>query len=212
MTGPLFIVGCGGFGREVFLLVNALTAVGQAWPVVEFVDDAPSAANLALVHALGSVHVGTVADLARRSEPFSAVIAIGDPTARASIAATLADAPVTYPTLVHPSSTVGSDARLEAGVVIAAGARLSTNIIVRCHTHIDQNATVGHDCDIGSYSRLNPQACVSGSVVLGDQVVVGAGATILQGLVVGGGAVVGAAACVVRDVSPGVVVKGVPAQ
>jgi acetyltransferase-like isoleucine patch superfamily enzyme len=41
---------------------------------------------------------------------------------------------------------------------------------------------------------------------------VGAGAVILQGRTIGSGALVGAAACVVRDVTPDAVVKGVPAR
>jgi acetyltransferase-like isoleucine patch superfamily enzyme len=80
------------------------------------------------------------------------------------------------------------------------------------HVHIDQNATVGHDSVLADYCRLNPQACISGSVEVGFAAVIGANATVLQGMSIGNNAIVGAGACVVKDVPPNAVVKGVPAR
>lgn len=212
MNGPLFIVGCGGFGREVHQIVAALREARGGWEVSGFVDDDPSPGNLALVAALGLTVRGGVAALVDRTEPFYAVIAIGDPAVRRAMVERLAGAPAQFPVLVHPHSTVGPDVTLGPGCVVAAGARLSTNITLGAHVHIDQNATVGHDSSLGDFSRLNPQACVSGSVVVGAGATVGASATILPGLEIGELVVVGASACVVRSVPAKKTVKGVPAQ
>lgn len=209
---PLVIIGCGGFGREVFSIVNAINADGTRWAIGGFVDDAPTTAGKDAVEALGSQIVGDVAALTRRTDRFAAVIAVGAPAVRLDICQRLAPARIYYPALVHPASTLGRLVELADGVVVAPGARLSTAIRIAHHVQIDQNATVGHDTRIGAFARLNPQACVSGGVVLGERVLVGASATVLQGRKVGDGAVVGAAACVVHDVPPGVTVKGVPAR
>lgn len=212
MNGPLVIIGCGGFGREVLALVMALRDKGAIWEPVRFVDDAPGAPDLAKVAALGCYAVRGIDALLEGPDPFSAVVAIGSNAARRTIVDRLAEAPASYPVLVHPTATVGPGVELGEGTVIAAGARLSTQIVVGRHVHIDQNVTVGHDCQLGDFARLNPQACVSGSVRLGQGAVVGASATILQGLDVGCGAVVGAGAVVVSDVADDHVVKGVPAR
>jgi UDP-perosamine 4-acetyltransferase len=53
---------------------------------------------------------------------------------------------------------------------------------------------------------------VSGSVEIGDGVLVGSGAVLLQGIRVGEGATIGAGAVVTRDVPPGETVVGVPAR
>lgn len=212
MSGSIVIVGCGGLGREVWSLVHALQADGAGWQVEGFVDDQPDAESLRLVHALGAEVVGTVADLASRRGPYHAVLAVGAPGARHRIAAALAGSGVHYPALVHPDSTVGCGTRLGPGVVVAPGARISTHVTVAQHVHVDQNVTVGHDASLGPFARLNPAACVSGAVDIGRRALVGANATILQNLVVGDDAVVGAGACVVRDVAPAAVVKGVPAR
>jgi len=212
VTAPLFIVGAGGFGREVFSIIVALESSSTVPHPAGFIDDAPSTANLDLVDALGSQVVGSVDDLVRRTEPFSAVLAIGSASARENVAGLLAGSPVTFPVVVHPDTTMGCDVRLAEGVVVAAGGRLSTNIQVGKHVHIDQNAVVGHDCKLGDYSRLNPQACVSGAVTIGRGVLVGANATVLQGLDVGDHAIVGAGALVAHPVGPATTVKGVPAR
>ncbi|WP_395728575.1 acetyltransferase [Nakamurella sp.] len=210
MNRDLVIIGCGGFGREVWGLVAALREAGSCWRVAGFVDDDPSPVNLRLVERLGSAVIGAVDVLAGGEH--AAVAAVGDPTTRRRIVEGLAGADLEWPVLIHPHATVGPDVSVTAGTVIAAGARLSVNVQVGRHVHVDQNATVGHDSSIGAYSRLNPQVCLSGEVSLGEEVLAGANATILPGLTVGDGAVIGAGAVVVRDVAAGSVVKGVPAR
>jgi len=212
MSRPLVIIGCGGFGREVLALVKALDRAGATWDFQGFVDDNPSAADLERATALGARVIGTVGELARRTEPVAAVIAIGSAAARAAIDEHLTDAPVDWAVLVHPDATIGPAVHLGPGTVVAPGARLSTNIDVGRHVHIDQNATVGHDSVLGDFSRLNPQACVSGAVVVGRAALIGANATVLQGLTVGAEATVGAGAVVTRPVPASTTVRGVPAR
>ena len=212
MTVPLFIIGCGGFGREVFSIIEALESSGSVPHPTGFIDDNPCAANLLHVAALGTRVVGSVEDLIGRTEPFSAILAIGSASARESIADLLAFSPVTFPTLVHPDTTIGCDVRFGEGVVVAAGSRLSTNIQIGRHVQIDQNAVVGHDCNLGDFSRLNPQTCVSGTVTIGRGALVGANATVLQGLHVGDRTIIGAGSCVVKDIPDDATVKGVPAR
>lgn len=212
MTAPLFIVGAGGFGREVFSIIKALSGSGSPLSIAGFIDDDPSEADLKNLKDLGSRIVGCIDDLGRRTEPFSTVLAIGSSVDRENIASLLAHCPVTYPVLVHPQATIGCHVHLSEGVVVAPGSRLSTNIQVGKHAQIDQNAVIGHDCDLGDFSRLNPQACISGDVTIGRRVLIGANAIVLPGLTVGDDAIVGAGAVVTHPVEEGRTVMGVPAR
>ena len=96
MTVPLFIVGAGGFGREVFSIIEALQSLGGAPHPAGFIDDAPSAADLERVRALGARVMGSVEDLVRRTDPFTAVLAIGSTSNRQTIAGLLAHSPSVF--------------------------------------------------------------------------------------------------------------------
>ncbi|AEV86431.1 sugar O-acetyltransferase [Actinoplanes sp. SE50] len=204
------IVGCGGHGREIFGVVAAVNdAGGGPWKVLGFLDDAPSEANLRALDRLGSGWLGPAALLAGVDAHF--VIGIGDPRVRDGVAAALEPSGRPAARLVHPAATVGPDTGLAEGVVLFAGARVTTNVTLGRHVHLNQNATVGHDSVLDACVQVNPLAAVSGDCRLGRAVLIGTGAVVLQGRSVGDRATVGAGACVVRDVESGRIVKGVPA-
>lgn len=195
MASPLVIVGAGGHGREVLDVVRACIDTGAPYAFAGFVDDAP----LPGTELLDEVPDGAVV-----------VLGIGSALARCAAAGRYPQpAPAA---LVHPAATVGSDCRLEDGVVIAAGARLTTNIAVGRHAYVGPNATVGHDSVLADFATLYPGAVVSGNVDVGEAATVGAGAAVRQGLRVGAGAMVGLGAAVVRDVPAGATVVGAPAR
>jgi sugar O-acyltransferase (sialic acid O-acetyltransferase NeuD family) len=199
----LVIIGCGGHGRELF---GIAAAAGDRWKVLGFLDDAPREENRRRVERLGVEVLGPVAAL--ESLDASYVIGIGDPRIRARIAVPGRRAA----TLIHPAATVGLENDLSEGVVLFAGARLTTNVTLGRHVHLNQNATVGHDSVLEDFVQVNPLAAVSGDCRIGEAALIGTTAAVLQGLTVGARAIVGAGACVVRDVPPAAVVKGVPAR
>jgi len=212
VTRPLVIIGCGGFGREVFSIVEALNADNGRWSIEGFVDESPSIAAKEAVDALGSQVLGDLSVLTAARHDLAAVIAVGSPSARYDVWRRVRTAKVSFPVLVHPDSTVGRPVDLAEGVVVAPGARLSTAIRVGQHVHIDQNVTVGHDVVVGSFARLNPHACIAGAVRVGERALIGANATVLQGLDIGACATVGASACVTKPVPADTTVRGIPAR
>ena len=65
---------------------------------------------------------------------------------------------------------------------------------------------------IGPYTTLMPACHISGKVTLGNNVLVGTGASILQNLTIESGARVGAGAVVTKNVSRHTTVVGIPAK
>jgi sugar O-acyltransferase (sialic acid O-acetyltransferase NeuD family) len=215
MTAGLVIVGCGGHGREALTIVQAHNHVarpGRAFEVLGFVDDGPSEVNLRLVGSLGARFLGSMKWLADAPPGTHVLLGLGNSRVRREAGHRIDGYGLAAASVVHPAATVGPDLRAGEGLLVFAGARITTNVTLGRHVHINQNATVGHDCVLEDYVSVNPLAAVSGDCRLAEGVLVGTTAAVLQGLRVGTGATVGAGACVVRDVPAGTVVKGIPAR
>lgn len=220
MSTPIVVVGAGGFGREVVDVIEAMNAAHIAshqgaplWDLVGVVDDAITEVNLSRLKARSIAHLGSVDDfLATADSDIAYAIGIGSPVVRRRIADRLDSAGHAGAVLVHPSVTMGSVVHVGAGSVLCAGVRITTNISIGRHVHINLNATVGHDTSIGDFVSINPLASISGDCVLGADVLIGVAGIVLNGLRLGQGSTVGGAACVVRDVESGTTVVGVPAK
>lgn len=215
MSRPLVIIGCGGFGREVHDVVDAINAdhaargLDPAWDMLGYLDDNPSDFHGGQVVARGSQVLGGLDWLASADPAVAYVIGIGSPAIKARIDAALPQR--TAATLVHPAATLGANVTLGPGTIVCAGVCITTNIQLGRHVHINLLCSIGHDTQIDDYVSINPLVAVSGTVHLQEGVMVGTHASILQNLTIGTGSVVGGAACVVKNVPPGVVAKGVPA-
>lgn len=207
---PLVIVGCGGFGREVHDVVDAINRVRPTWELLGYADDAPSAQNRELVRRRGVDVVGGVESLAAMGPEVAYVIGIGSPRVKAAIDGRLGGR--TAAVLRHPEASTGFDVELGPGTVVCAGSRLTTNIRLGRHVHVNLLCSIGHDVSIGDHVSINPLVAVSGSVDIGARAMLGTHSAILQTLTVGADAVVGGAALVVKDVPAGATVTGVPAR
>jgi sugar O-acyltransferase (sialic acid O-acetyltransferase NeuD family) len=187
MTRParLAIVGAGGLGREIEWLVREIDPHGEQFRFVGFVVTE------------------------------ARYLSVGDPTARASIAADIsAVAPhLVQPALVHPTVRIDhASCHLGRGSIVCAGSIATVAVSFGAHSLVNLAVTVGHDSTIGASSVVNPGANISGNVAIGQRVLVGTGATILEKLTIGDDAAVGAGAVVVRDVLAQSTVVGVPAR
>lgn len=211
MTDAIVIVGCGGFGREVHDVIDAINAEKPTWHLIGYVDDSPTEENRSLVERRGSRVLGGVADLATM-DPAHAVIGIGSGAVRHSIDDRLKAMGWASATLIHPAATCGAEVSIGDGSVVCAGARLTTNIRLGRHVHININSTVGHDSILHDYVTVNPLVAISGGVQVGSETMLGTHSAVLQNLSIGARAIVGAASCVVKPVPDHTTVKGVPAR
>jgi sugar O-acyltransferase (sialic acid O-acetyltransferase NeuD family) len=205
----LVIVGAGGHGRETLDIVEALNAAGDTtYKFVGFVDDGEVDAEL-LARRNATLLGGT--DLLAELD-VEYVIGIGDSATRAVVDSLLTTHDRHAATLVHPNAVVASDNRLDPGVLIAAGAHVTTNVHLGRHTHLNVGAVVSHDCRLGDHVTVSPGVYLNGDVTIEDGAFLGTGAVVTPGITVGAAAVVGAGAVVTGDVAAGTTVVGVPAR
>jgi sugar O-acyltransferase (sialic acid O-acetyltransferase NeuD family) len=207
MTERLVIVGAGGHGRETLDIVEA---INRLEPMFEFVGFCARDADATLLAQRGATLLGDL-DVLRDTDA-RYVIGIGTSETRRDIDATLTGYGCEATTLVHPAASLGSDLRIGPGVLLAAGARVTTNVSLGRHTHLNVNAVVSHDCEVGEYVTLSPGVLINGTVTLDEGVFLGTGAIVLPGRKIGAWARIGAGAVVTDDVPAGRTAVGVPAR
>lgn len=205
----IVIFGCGGHGREVLQIVLDQNVEVTRWRMLGFlvskgIDAPPTVKGYPVFH-----DVEALGDPAR----LNLAIAIGNGQARKDVMNDLVRSGLTsFPSLVHPTAWIGRDVELGQGVIVCAGALLTTDIALGDHTHVNIGATISHDCRIGAFSTLSPGVNLAGRVTLGEGVEVGTAASIIPGIKVGSWSVIGASAAVVQDIPEGCTAVGVPAK
>jgi hypothetical protein len=207
----IVVVGASGFGRESLDALDAMISNGQPLEIVGVVDDSPSDENLRRLLQRGVQYLGTIDEgLANIGSDCAYVLGIGNPLIKQVLIDRIEAHGILPFTVVHPTANIGVNTSLSAGVVICAGAVISTNVHLGEHAHVNPNAIIGHDAVLDRFVSVNPGAVISGEVRIGQEVLVGASATILQNLSVGERTIVGAATLLTKDAPSDVVVKGIP--
>lgn len=203
----LYIVGAGGFGREVFGWLHA-TEGSSEWTFRGFLDDNPNALK-DLDYDFGVV--APINDfVVKPSDLF--VCGIGDVTTKMKLCKPLIDRGARFMSVIHPSVIVGSNVKLGDGVVLCPGVILTCDIEVGDMAMINCSSSAGHDVKIGDWSTISAHCDLTGYTQLGKGVFLGSGARIIPGKSVGDGGVVGAGSVVIRSVASGQKVFGNPAR
>ena len=204
---PLFIVGAGGFGREMHAWLRQHPDCDRLWTIAGFLDDNPAAldrfgAFAPVVPATG--HQPTSGSLY--------VCGLGLPEIKERVIAPLLAAGAEFLTYVHPTAVVGERVRLGRGTILCPGAVLSCDITVGDFVIINLNSTIGHDASVGDWSSLSALCDVTGHVKIAERVFMGSQATIIPTRTVGGRSIIGAGAVVMTNVPADVTVTGNPAR
>ena len=210
------VYGAGGFGREVAWLAESSVidgkGDGKGVEVVCFIDDDESICG----SILNDIEVLSLSDAKKKYPDASVVSGIGVPSIRELTMVKARSAGFGFVSLVHSRTEMSQWIEMGEGTVICAGNILTTNIKLGKHVQINLDCTIGHDVMMDDYATLAPGVHISGCVHIGKRAYIGTGAVISNGtqdkpLVIGDDVIVGAGACVTKSISYGTW-GGVPAR
>jgi sugar O-acyltransferase (sialic acid O-acetyltransferase NeuD family) len=210
MMQSLFIVGAGGFGREVLAYARDVVRAGAPFRIAGFLDDNPDALA---GRNVGADVLGAVTTAEPRAADTRFVIAIGEPKVRKAVAQMLRAMGATeasFMTLVHPTAYVAGD--LAPGCVVAPFCFVGPGATVGPHAVLNTYASVGHDARVAAYAVFSPYAVVNGDVVIGEGVFLGTHAAVVPGRRIGAWSKLGAGAVAHSDLEAGSLALGNPAK
>jgi sugar O-acyltransferase (sialic acid O-acetyltransferase NeuD family) len=197
-SNRLFILGAGGFGRE---LLSWIRFYALPFEFAGFLDN----------HKSGEGVVGRIeGHRPRKTDRY--IAALGAPVDREATASQIESSGGRFTNIISPFSMLASSPPDEAGVVILGNASVGNDVEIGPHTLIQGFSVIGHEIAVGAYSTVSSFAFIGGGARIGPSVTIHPHATILPKVVVGEGAIIGAGSVVTRNVESQTTVFGNPAK
>lgn len=139
-------------------------------------------------------------------------ISIGDNSIRSAVFESICHKSNFDFRIIHPKSIVSNSATLSEQVLVCASATINPLARIGLGSIINSGSTVEHECKIGEFVHVAPNATLCGNVIVEKKTLIGANSTILPGVKIGENVVVGAGSVVTKDVPSNSRVKGVPGK
>lgn len=201
MDKGLVIIGSGGHGKVI-----ADIAKLNGYREILFLDDDRSKT------ACGSYPVvGTSAEACRYTD-HDFIVAIGNNVVRRKVQHRLTEQGLRIVSLIHPHAVIGEDVQIGTGTVVMAGTVINAAAVIGKGCIINTGATVDHDNVIEDFVHISVGSHLAGTVCVGTETMVGAGAVVSNNVKICGGCMIGAGAVVVRDIQEAGTYVGVPAR
>lgn len=210
MNKKYYILGSGGFAKEVYFLANE--CLDDTFKFSGFIDFKPT---LKSVIVRGNSENLIDEDFFLKSIKPSSDIhiyhGIGDPALLEKLSIKFND--FLFPNLIHPNF-IGDIKSIQFGKgnIITAGCIFTVDIVVGSHNIFNLGTTLGHDSIVGDFNVFNPGANISGGVIINSGNLFGTNSTVLQTLTIGSKNIIGASTLANKNINDNSVIVGVPGK
>ena len=201
---PIVLVGAGGHAK---VIVDCLRFAG--WDVIGCTDVDPTPRQCAGVPVIGT---DDKLESLRAEGLIHAFCALGGNALRERVGDRLLSLGFEVPAVCAAGALVSSSVVLGAGAAILPGAIINIDSVIGEFAIINTNANVDHDGVIGRAAHIGPGASLAGEVKVGDRTFVATGSAVIPQRRIGADTIVGAGSVVIRDLPSGVMAFGNPAR
>ncbi len=117
-----------------------------------------------------------------------------------------------FTTVIHPSASIGINAKIGINSLILAGVVITSNAIIGDHVCILPNTVIHHDSKIGNYSIIGSGVGIAGNTNVGKNCYIGSGSNLINGINIGDFSLVGLGSNVTKSFSQHSKIAGNPAK
>jgi sugar O-acyltransferase (sialic acid O-acetyltransferase NeuD family) len=201
-----------GSSRHAKVVIDTVEKEGR-YTIVGLIDAFRSVGEKTLGYSVLGVEID-LPKLIVEYDVKGMIIAIGDNSVRAEVAAKVVDICPELPfvSAVHPTASIGKEATLGVGTVVMAGAVVNPCCRVGQFCIVNTNASLDHDSVMEDFSSLAPGVTIGGNCRIGSYSAVSIGAVLRNGITIGEHSVVGGGSIVLKDVDAFSVTYGIPAK
>ncbi len=204
------IYGAGGFGKEIYCLIEEINRIEPVWDFVGYYDDGKTEGE-EIYH--GKV-LGGLESLNSVKHSLAVVFAIGNPKIIARLTSSIENSNIVFPNLIAPDFRVldGATFRLGKGNLIFSKCTVSCFVEMGNFNVLNSLIGIGHDSTIGDCNVFMPGTRISGNVSIGNSNLFGIYSVVLPGIVMGNETVVGASSVVMNHTKDQSTYIGNPAR
>ena len=197
------VVGAGGFGREVFHLLN-----DELYECIGFIDyhDVKKSLKAPIIG-----HESEIEKIISDHELSHCIVAIGNIQKRKQLVNKINKYQLKFP-LIYESSISNYSHDIGDGTVLFPGVVIMNDCKIGNFTLLNSGVTLGHDVIVGDFCNINPGVHLAGRITIGDGTLIGIGTSIKENVRIGMNVIIGAGSVVLNDVPDNTIVYGVPAR
>jgi sugar O-acyltransferase (sialic acid O-acetyltransferase NeuD family) len=206
--GKIYIVGAGGFSREIYDYLSTTKFEYKGYQCAGFLDDDTTQLdNFDLEHSI----IGPLEDV-NIPKGSKLIIGLANPLLKERLFKFYSELDISFITYIHPSATVGKYIQLGEGCVICPNVTITTNVKIGLCSTVNAHSSIGHDVIIGDFCTLSGHCDITGQVHIGNRVMLGSHALIIPRKIVESDSIIGAGSVVIKRVRSGTTVFGNPAK
>lgn len=206
--GNLYILGAGGFAREIYSYLSESDFSYNDLKLAGFLDD-----NKLALEGFNIKHkvVGDIKSLVLADND-SLILGVANPVIKELLFNFYHEHAGSIISFIHPTAIIGNNAIIGDGSVFAPYSVATTDVQIGRGCTINVFSTLGHDALLGDFCTLSGHCDVTGNVTLGNKVFMGSHSSVIPSTIIEDNVVIGAGSLVIRKVKENTTVFGNPAK
>ncbi|RYE41773.1 MAG: acetyltransferase [Hyphomicrobiales bacterium] len=141
-----------------------------------------------------------------------AFVAIGDNALRQRLGQQVLSIGLDLVNAISPQAVVAPSTRLGRGIAVMAGAVINADSELGDLAIVNTCASVDHDGRLAPAAHIAPHTGLAGNVTVGERSFLGVGCKVIPGVIIGADVIAGAGSVIIADVPAGNRIAGVPAK